>query len=194
LDLFLAISQGVGVSLATGVRTFLPPLLVGVLARADAGVDFDGTSYHFLESVPWLLVLVGLVALIVLADRASVVVPALALAVAAAAIGALEFAGSLADEGFASGPGLVAGAACALVAFVAARAFFGRSVARVREGERAQATTFIELYAEGVALAVAALAVLVPPASYLALAACGWMLLAQRRRAAAKYEGLRVLR
>jgi hypothetical protein len=49
VDLFMAISQGVGVSLATGVRTLLPPLLVGGLARADTGVDFSGTSYSFLE-------------------------------------------------------------------------------------------------------------------------------------------------
>ena len=194
MDLFLAISQGIGTSIAPGIRTWLPPLLVGVFARADLGIDFEGTDYAFLESIGWLAALVAALALLTLARRMDVKVPAAVIAVAAFAIGALEFAGSLADEGFASGPGLVAGAACALVAFVAARAFFGRSVARVREGERAQATTFIELYAEGVALAVAALAVLVPPASYLALAACGWMLLAQRRRAAAKYEGLRVLR
>ena len=41
MDLFLAISQGIGLSLATGVRPFLPPLLVGALARADVGVDFE---------------------------------------------------------------------------------------------------------------------------------------------------------
>jgi hypothetical protein len=62
VDLFMAISQGVGVSLATGVRALLPPLAVGVFARADAGVDFNGTGYGFLESVPWLAVLVALVA------------------------------------------------------------------------------------------------------------------------------------
>ena len=36
MDLFLAISQGIGVSLATGVRTFLVPLFVGAMARANA--------------------------------------------------------------------------------------------------------------------------------------------------------------
>jgi hypothetical protein len=194
VDLFLAISQGIGTSIAPGIRTWLPPLLVGAFARADLGVDFEGTDYAFLESIGWLAALVAALALLTLARRMELKVPAAVIAVPALAIGALEFAGSLADEGFASGPGLVAGAVCALVGFVAARAFFGRALARVRGDERAQATTFIELYSEAVALAVAALAVLVPPASYLALAACGWVLLAHRRRAAAKYEGLRVLR
>ena len=51
MDLFLAISQGIGTSLATGVRAFLAPLLVGALARANVGVDFEGTEYEFLESI-----------------------------------------------------------------------------------------------------------------------------------------------
>jgi len=46
----------------------------------------------------------------------------------------------------------------------------------------------------GMALVLAALAVFVGPLSYLALAFCVWLLAAQRRRSARKYEGLRVLR
>jgi hypothetical protein len=194
VDLFLAISQGIGASIAPGIRTWLPPLLVGALARADLGIDFEGTDYAFLESIGWLAALVAALALLTLARRMQVKLPAVVIAAPALVIGALEFAGSLADEGYAPGPGLIAGAACALVGFVAARAFFDRAAVRVREDERAQATTFIELYAEAVALVVAALAVLIPPASYFALAACGWVLLVQRRRGAAKYEGLRILR
>jgi hypothetical protein len=44
------------------------------------------------------------------------------------------------------------------------------------------------------ALAIAALAVLLPPTSYLAAAFCLWVLLARRRREGQKYEGLRILR
>jgi hypothetical protein len=57
MDLFLAISQGVGTSLAAGVRAFLAPLMVGVLARANVGVNFEGTEYEFLESIVWLAIL-----------------------------------------------------------------------------------------------------------------------------------------
>ena len=69
MDLFLAISQGTGVSLATGMRSFLPPLLVCALARGDLGVDFEGTDYEFLESVPFLSVLLLLNVVGVLSER-----------------------------------------------------------------------------------------------------------------------------
>ncbi|MDP9345715.1 MAG: DUF4126 family protein, partial [Actinomycetota bacterium] len=53
----LDILQGMGVSAAAGLRPFLPTLAVGGLATADLGVDFDGTSFSFLES-PWFLLAV----------------------------------------------------------------------------------------------------------------------------------------
>ena len=194
MDLFLAISQGIGVSTATGIRALLPALLVGALARANLGVDFNHTDYSFLESVWWLALLLAGVALSVFARRRRIDLPLFVPIVAGAAIGALLFAGSLADEGDAPGPGLVAGVACALIGFAAARAFFDRAAARVQAADRAEAASFIELYAEGAALACAGLAVLLPPVSYLVLGFCGWVLLVSRRRSAAKYEGLRVLR
>jgi hypothetical protein len=194
MDLFLAISQGIGVSVAPGIRAFLPPLLIGVLARANLGIDFEGTDYSFLESVGWLVALVVAVGLSVLARRMRIRLPVAVIGAVAAAIGALEFGGSLADEGSAAGPGLVAGAACALVGLGASRAFFDRAAERLRSSDRADVTPLIELYAEAAALAVAGLAVLAPPVSYLALAFCGWVLVVRRRRAARKYEGLRILR
>jgi hypothetical protein len=194
MDLFLAISQGIGVSTATGIRALLPALLVGALARANLGVDFNHTDYSFLESVWWLALLLAGVALSVFARRRRIDLPLFVPIVVGAAIGALLFAGSLADEGYAPGPGLVAGVACALIGFAAARAFFDRAAARVQAADRAEAASFIELYAEGAALACAGLAVLLPPLSYLVLGFCGWVLLVSRRRSAAKYEGLRVLR
>jgi hypothetical protein len=169
-------------------------LLVGALARANLGVDFNHTDYSFLESVWWLALLLAGVALSVFARRRRIDLPLFVPIVAGAAMGALLFAGSLADEGDAPGPGLVAGVACALIGFAAARAFFDRAAARVQAADRAEAASFIELYAEGAALACAGLAVLLPPVSYLVLGFCGWVLLVSRRRSAAKYEGLRVLR
>jgi hypothetical protein len=194
VDLFMAISQGAGVSLATGVRAFLPPLLVGVLARADAGIDFTGTGYAFLESIPWLAALVVLIAIVTIAERARVEVPALLFAGAALALGALQFAGSLADDGYATGPGLAGGAACAAIGFLAASAFFGRAASRARSGGEEEAASLLELFAQAAALVLAAVAVLISPVAWIAFAFALWVLFVQRRRAGQKYEGLRILR
>jgi hypothetical protein len=194
MDLFMAISQGVGVSLATGVRAFLPPLTVGVLARADAGVDFNGTGYGFLESIPWLLALVVLIALATAAARRRMVIPAALLGGLGVAIGALEFAGSLADEGYSAVAGYPAGAVCALIGFAAGVAFFDRAASRARSGGEEEAASLVELFAQGAAVVLAVLAVLVSPLSWIAFAFALWVLLVQRRRSAQKYEGLRVLR
>jgi len=190
----LAISQGVGVSVAAGVRPFLVALAVGALARANAGVDFEGSGWGFLESVPWLVAMLALVTLGVLAGRRWANIPVQLLTAAAIGIGAVEFAGSLAEEGYAAAPGVGAGAACALVATAAARAFFGRAAARARAGGEEEAATLVELLAIGPALVLTVVAVLVSPVSWIALAFCAWVLLVQRRRAGRKYEGLRILR
>jgi hypothetical protein len=194
MELLTAISTGVGVSLATGIRTFLPPLAVGALARANAGIDFTGTGYGFLESVPWLAVLVLLLALLTLAQRARVVVPVVVIGALAVAIGALEFAGALADEGYAAGVGFPVGAACAVIGFLAARAFFGRAAARARAGGEEEAASLLELFAQGAALLLAVLAVLVWPVAWVGAAFALWVVIVQRRRASQKYEGLRILR
>jgi hypothetical protein len=194
VDLFMAISQGVGVSLACGVRALLPPLAVGALARANAGVDFNGTGYGFLESVPWLAVLVVLVALVLVAERSGVTVPLVVFGAVGVAIGALEFAGSLAAEGHAAAAGFPAGAACAAVGFVAGQAFFGRAAARARSGGEHEAASLLELFAQGAALLLAIVAVLVSPLAWIAFAFALWVVFMQRRRGAQKYEGLRILR
>ena len=120
--------------------------------------------------------------------------PALVLATAAVAIGALQFAGSLADEGYAAGLGLAGGAACAALGFLAAQAFFGRAASRARSGGEEEAASLVELFAQGAALILAALAVFVSPFAWVAFAFALWVLLVQRRRAGQKYEGLRILR
>jgi hypothetical protein len=194
MDLFMAISQGVGTSLATGVRTLLPPLLVGVLARANAGIDFGGTDFSFLESIPWLAALVAAVAIITFAERRQVPIPAIVFAAAAVVLGALMFAGSLEDESYAGGIGLVGGAACAALGFVAAQAFFGRAASRARAGGEAEAASLVELFAQAAALVLAAVAVFISPLAWIAFAFALWVIVVQRRRSGQKYEGLRVLR
>jgi hypothetical protein len=195
MDLFLAIYQGTGLALATGVRPFLPPLLAGALARADAGINFSGTDFSFLESIPFLAVMLALTALVTTVGRqaqASALVRVLG--AAAIALGALEFAGSLAEESYAGGPGLVAGAAVALLGFLAAVTFFEGARARLATRGESGSASLLTLIADAASVVLAAIAVFVGPLSYLPLAFCVWLLAAQRRRAGRKYEGLRVLR
>jgi len=193
---FLVICQGIGLAAACGVRPFLPVLLAGALAAGARGLDFDGTGYRFLESPVFLLAtVVGLLVVTVIERRRGA--PALGPGALAAVVGgvgigvgALEFAGSLADEGKLAWPGLVAGLACAALAQAAARNFFGRVAARLDPEARAA----LIIYLEGLALALAAAAVLVPPLSLIALATAVVLLVRGRRRDERKYAGLRVLR
>jgi len=195
VDLFLAISQGTGLALATGMRPFLPPLLAGAFARADVGIDFTGSDYSFLESVPFLAVMVALVLLGTASGRfRSSRAVVLATGAVAATLGALEFAGSLAGEGHEATAGLPAGAGCALLGFVAALSFLAGAQARLRAQGQSSPASYLSLYADFGAVLVALLAIFLPPASYVPLALSVWLLAARRRRAARKHEGLRVLR
>jgi hypothetical protein len=189
ISLFLDIGQGAGLSGATGVNPFLPPLIAGALARGDAGVDFEGTDYSFLEKPGFLAAVLALaVAAYVLRRRGSTAERAFG--VVALALGALLFAGSLADGDHTSWPGLVAGAACALLGFLAATSF----LARVRRRLEGGAATLLDVYADLAALVLAGLAILAPPVSFLALAAFLWVLVRGREGEDRKYEGLRILR
>ena len=196
MDLALDILQGAGLAAACGIRPFLPALAAGALASGDLGVDFEGTDYAFLESVGFLLAVAVALGVFLLIQRRlgpeRVEAGAVGAAVAGIGIGlgALEFAGSLADRGHPAWIGLVGGVACALLAQAAARALFGR----VRRRLDRDAASALPLYGEAAALALAGLAVLVPPVSAVALAFLAWLLLGMRRREGEKYAGLRVLR
>ena len=192
MDLFLAISQGIGSSLATGVRALLAPLFIGVMARANAGIDFEHTGFEWLEAVWWLVLLFVLTASAWLLDRSNIEVPEGVWAVVAMGLGGMMFAGALEDENYFGTAGIVPGMICALLGFLAARAFLGGAVERL--AARGEGGGTITMLGDFGALAIAALAVLLPPTSYLAVAFCLWVLLARRRRAGQKYEGLRILR
>jgi hypothetical protein len=196
VHLALTILQGAGLAAACGVRPFLPALLAGALASANLGLDFAHTDYDFLEETGFLLaIVVALIATVALERRRGAVDFARGPGGAAVAgigigLGALLFAGSLADEHHAAWPGLLGGAACAGLASGATRGLFVRAAARLDEHARAA----LPVYADASALALAGLAVLAPPVTLAALLLFGWLLAGARRRADEKHAGLRVLK
>jgi hypothetical protein len=191
VKLALDIMQGMGVSSATGLRPFLPALLVGALATDDLGVDFSGTDFAFLES-PWFLLAlaVGLTISILARARFESGPGEAAMAGIGMGLGALLFAGTLADHYGTWWPGIVGGLLCALLAQQAARRVFTRTRARLD----AEAAGALFLYAEAAALLLAGLAVLIPPVSLVAVVFFAWLAARGRRREGEKYAGLRILR
>ena len=196
MDFILDLLQGAGLAAAIGIRPFLPVLLAGALASADLGLDFDGTDFGFLESWPFLLGALVLVAALDLAGRrrgrdAAERPPFLyALLLVALVLGALEAAGSVADRSDEWWAGLVAGCVSAGLGFQAARSLFGRVRRRLDD----QTAAALPVYAEGAALGAAGLSILFPPLALLVLGALVWLLAGSRRRAGEKYAGLRILR
>ncbi len=186
------IGQGAGLAGATGIRPFLPPLLAGALARADAGLDFDGTGWRFLESVPFMLGLLVLTVIWYGAERSGFDQRGLRVAglAVALALGALLFAGSLVAGGSSAWLGAGAGLACAGLAYVAVGGLFERAARRLGGEQRG----LLAVSADGAALLVAAVSILLPPAGYLAVAAFLLLILGSRREAGRKYAGLRILR
>jgi hypothetical protein len=169
MSLVFEIGQGAGLAGATGVRPFLPPLLAGALGRGDIGVDFDGSGWDFLESPGFLLAVVALAVISYGLERSGANRRAAAIgsAIVAVILGALLFAGSLAEGGHSGVPGLVVGAACAVLTYVAVGGLMERAGRRLE----AAASRLLVLYADLLALALAAIAIFVAPVSFLALAA-----------------------
>lgn len=192
MQLLIDILQGAGLSSAAGLRPFLPALVAGALATADVGIDYEGTSFAFLEQPVWLLgVVVVLVVTLVLARRASLAAPLdAALQGMGIGLGALLFAATLADNTDMWWPGLLAGGLCAALAAAATRSL----VARVRTRLDSDARAALPVYLEGAAVLLAGLAVVVAPVSVLALGFFAFLLRGGRRREGEKYAGLRILR
>ena len=193
MDFVLDLLQGLGIAAGVGIRPFLPAILVGALAAGDLGLDFDGTSFAFLEQAPFLIAILVLMALSTIAmRRTNLDAPPFmwALLAISLTIGALFAAGSLADRDYSTVPGIVGGVLAAMLGFFAARSLFGR----VRRRLDPEAAGALPIYAEAVALIGAGLSVLLPPLAILLVAAEAWLLIGGRRREGEKYAGLRILR
>jgi hypothetical protein len=203
MSIFLDIGTGAGLASATGVRPYLPPLLAGGLARGVIGLDFDGTDFSFLESTGFLaaVLALGFAAFLLersaanrnspdLGGRAGRGPAELLAGLIGLALGALLFAGALADNGHPIWVGLVFGPLCAALAWLA----IGGLVERVRARLEPAQAALLTAYADAAALILAAIAVFVPPLALLAIPAFVLLLAGGRRRAGEKYAGLRILR
>lgn len=196
MNLAFDICTGVGVAAAVGVRPFLPALAVGALGAGDVQIDFARSDFAFLQSAPFLLVMVlGAVVLAVIErrlgrERFGAGPVAAAVTFAALAVGALLFAGSLGRDHHPFWPGLIGGVLCAGVGVIATRPL----LARVRARLDAESAAALPLFAEATALIGAVLSVLLPPIGIVVLVLLLWLLIAGRRRGDQKYAGLRILR
>jgi hypothetical protein len=196
------IGQGTGLATTAGARPLLPVIVTGVMANQDAGVDFTGTDWSWMESwafigivaavfvVFWLLDRKGSNKLMRPKGRPPEAEPPYALLCAAA--GALLFAGSLADGGEASWPGLIGGAVVGFIGYLALGRLFMRTNQRLQAAGDPGVVLGIGRDLGTIALTV--LIVLTDVVGFLALLAALVLLFTGRGREDEKYEGLRVLR
>lgn len=194
MDLLFDILTGLGLALAVGVRPFAPALVGGGLAAGDVMVDYNGTDFEFLEE-PVFLIAAGALFLITLVLQVRGVDGfggplGAALAGIGIGLGALFFAATLDDGSDTWWPGLIAGAACAALASASTRSLLSRTAARLDKA----AARALPLYAIVTGAALAALAVVAPPVSVLALGFFAFLLKGSGRREGEKYAGLRILK
>jgi hypothetical protein len=196
MHLAFDICQGIGISAAVGIRPFLPALVVGALAAGGVQISFAHTDFAFLQEAPFLFgMVVGALALLMLeralarfaGSRRPLVIVVLGLALA---IGALEFAGALAQNHYEIIGGIIGGVICAALGAAAT----GPLLSRVRTRLDTEAGSAVPLFAEGAAIVIAALSVVAPPVGAISLLLLVWLLVASRRREGQKFAGLRILR
>jgi hypothetical protein len=196
VHLLFDILAGLGIALAIGIRPFLAALVVGALAAAHVVLNLSHTGYSFLQSWPFLLAMAVAAAVLLMFERrlgreridgkqAAIVLGAIA-----AVLAALFFGASLARGHYAAWPGWIAGAIFAAVGIAATRPLLNRVRARLDP----EAAAAVPIYAEVMAVVLAALSVVAPPVGLVGLAALAWLLVASRRREGQKYAGLRILR
>lgn len=187
VDVFLAICQGLGLALAVGIGGLLVPLLASVLAHIDVGWTLDGTDWDFLAS-EWFIAVLFALNVAAFAVRRHDAAQPLVLAVLVV-LGALLFAGSLAEEGTTAWPGLIAGALAAGAAALVARDVLAGAA---RRQESAAGNLALLAACAGLILVLASL--FLPPVSIVALAGLVALAVSRRRQEGRKYAGLRILR
>lgn len=188
------ILQAIGIGLAFGLRPSLAPLIVALCAAGNLGVDFEGTSFAFLEGpvVIGVLAVVGVLALgdsargsrgKGLDDRIWLIVAV----VFAAAFGA----GSVNVHSDASWLGGIIGAVSAVLAWVALTPLVAGARKRL-EGEK-EAGVILPVLIELTAVATAFLSLVFPPLAIVALIAVLVLFVRGRKTSGGRYAGLRTL-
>jgi hypothetical protein len=177
-------------------------IVTGVMAHEDAGVNFTGTSFAWMES--WIFI--GIVAasfiLFWVLDRAgksTLVRPGgvepeagAGYIVLCAVGGALLFAGSLADGGDSSLPGIFAGAIAGFIGYLALGRFFMRINRRLAAAN--DPGVLFGLGRDLLTIAVTVVVVLTNWVGYAVFLVALVLIATARGREDEKYEGLRVLR
>jgi hypothetical protein len=199
MSLAFDIGQGAGLAGATGVRPFLPPILTGALASGDIGVDFDGTSFDWVESPAFLAIVLALSVIVYAIDRRATPAPDpqggrppmdAVLAVLAMVFGATLFGASLAEGSETTWPGVIAGMLCALLGYAAVATLFARARSRLEGG----AAALLTVYADVTSVLLAVASILFPPLGFVILIGFVVLLVRAGRAGDRKYEGLRILR
>jgi hypothetical protein len=180
----------------------LAVIATGVLAHEDAGIDFSGTDWSWMESWVFLGILAALYIAFWAMDRAGssdtirpggrateAGPPYVAMCAIA---GALLFAGSLADGGETSWPGLVAGAVVGLIGYLGLGLLFMRANQRVMAA--GDPGVVLGLGRDLLTIVLTVVCVLVDVVGYVVLLATLVLIFTARRREGEKYEGLRILR
>ena len=201
MSTFTDIGQGAGLATTSGARPFMAVIATGVLAHEDVGIDFTGTDWSWMESWIFIGILAAVYVFFWVMDRQGkfeLVRPGGkpmeegAYRWGCAICGALLFAGSLADGGETSWPGLVAGAVIGFIGYLALGRLFMRANQRLFAAGDPGVVLGLGRDLLTVALCVAC--VLLDPIGYAVLAASLVLLVTARRREGEKYEGLRILR
>jgi Domain of unknown function (DUF4126) len=202
LSTFADIGQGAGLATTSGARPFLAVIATGVLAHEDVGIDFTGTDWAWMESWIFIGILAALFVAFWIMDREGkserirpggrAMEANLSYPLFCAVAGALLFAGSLADGGETSWPGLLAGAAVGFIGYLALGLLFMRANQRLLAA--GDPGVLLGLGRDLLTIALTVLCVLADPVGYVVLAAALVLVLTARRREGEKYEGLRVLR
>ena len=172
------------------------------MAHADAGVDFTGTDWSWMESWVFLGILAALYIVFWVMDsggKSEVIRPGgrameagPPYPVLCAVAGALLFAGTLADAGDTAWPGLVAGAVAGFIGYLGLGLLFMRANQRLMSA--GDPGVLLGLGRDLLTIVLTVLCVLVDPIGYVVLAAAIVLMITARRREGEKYEGLRVLR
>jgi len=202
ISAFTDIGQGSGLATTSGARPFLAVITTGVMAHEDAGVNFTGTDWAWMESWVFIGILAALFVAFWVLDRSGksevtrpggrAMESSPTYIVSCAAAGGLLFAGSLADGGHTSWPGLVAGAAVGFVGYLALGRLFMRANQRLFAA--GDSGVVLGLGRDALTVALTVLVVLVDVVGYAVLLAALGLLIASRGRSDEKYQGLRVLR